>query len=81
MFLIGAVAALVPVCLGGLGDGLEIHSKQFRGVEDPTAGMLCLILRFLLWCRLLCQAQGLYSSVVERQSCKLKVLGSIPSGG
>ena len=24
---------------------------------------------------------GLYSSVVERQSCKLKVLGSIPSGG
>ena len=26
-------------------------------------------------------ARGLYSSVVERQSCKLKVLGSIPSGG
>ena len=25
--------------------------------------------------------QRLYSSVVERQSCKLKVLGSIPSGG
>ena len=25
--------------------------------------------------------QGLYSSVAERQSCKLKVLGSIPSGG
>ena len=25
--------------------------------------------------------RGLYSSVVERQSCKLKVLGSIPSGG
>ena len=25
--------------------------------------------------------QSLYSSVVERQSCKLKVLGSIPSGG
>ena len=24
---------------------------------------------------------GLYSSVAERQSCKLKVLGSIPSGG
>ena len=24
---------------------------------------------------------GLYSSVVERHSCKLKVLGSIPSGG
>ena len=24
---------------------------------------------------------SLYSSVVERQSCKLKVLGSIPSGG
>ena len=26
-------------------------------------------------------ALSLYSSVVERQSCKLKVLGSIPSGG
>ena len=25
--------------------------------------------------------QSLYSSVAERQSCKLKVLGSIPSGG
>ena len=25
--------------------------------------------------------KSLYSSVVERQSCKLKVLGSIPSGG
>ena len=25
--------------------------------------------------------QGPYSSVAERQSCKLKVLGSIPSGG
>ena len=25
--------------------------------------------------------QGLYSSVAERQSCQLKVLGSIPSGG
>ena len=29
----------------------------------------------------ICEAQRLYSSVVERQSCKLKVLGSIPSGG
>ena len=27
------------------------------------------------------QHRRLYSSVVERQSCKLKVLGSIPSGG
>ena len=27
------------------------------------------------------QCPSLYSSVVERQSCKLKVLGSIPSGG
>ena len=26
-------------------------------------------------------AQGLYSPVVERRSCKLMVLGSIPSGG
>ena len=29
----------------------------------------------------LLQIGGLYSSVAERQSCKLKVLGSIPSGG
>ena len=28
-----------------------------------------------------CERYGLYSSVAERQSCKLKVLGSIPSGG
>ena len=49
--------------------------------SNPTAGILCFILLCLLWCRLLCQAQRLYSSVVERQSCKLKVLGSIPSGG
>ena len=28
-----------------------------------------------------CDRHRLYSSVVERQSCKLKVLGSIPSGG
>ena len=31
--------------------------------------------------QILCCKQSLYSSVVERQSCKLKVLGSIPSGG
>ena len=49
--------------------------------SNPTAGILFHILLCLLWCRLLCQAQRLYSSVVERQSCKLKVLGSIPSGG
>ena len=28
-----------------------------------------------------CFRHSLYSSVAERQSCKLKVLGSIPSGG
>ena len=49
--------------------------------SNPTAGILFFIVMFLLWCRLLCQAQRLYSSVVKRQSCKLKVLGSIPSGG
>ena len=32
-------------------------------------------------CSLRLRAKCLYSSVVERQSCKLKVLGSIPSGG
>ena len=30
---------------------------------------------------LILNCECLYSSVVERQSCKLKVLGSIPSGG
>ena len=33
------------------------------------------------WPTRACWLHGLYSSVVERQSCKLKVLGSIPSGG
>ena len=49
--------------------------------STPTAGILCFILLCLLWCRLLCQAQRLYSSVVKRQFCKLKVLGLTPSGG
>ena len=49
--------------------------------SNPTAGILFFILMFLMWCRLLCQAQRLYSSVVQRQSSKLKALGSIPSGG
>ena len=37
----------------------------------------------LLWCKYnsMRDFRCLYSSVVERQSCKLKVLGSIPSGG
>ena len=49
--------------------------------SNPAAGILCLILLCLLWRRLLCQSQRLYGSVVERQSCKLKVLGSIPNRG
>ena len=36
---------------------------------------------FLGWIFVLQDVVSLYSSVVERQSCKLKVLGSIPSGG
>ena len=48
---------------------------------------LCKRIRFvcsvLLWCKYnsMRDFRCLYSSVVERQSCKLKVLGSIPSGG
>ena len=34
-----------------------------------------------VWTMVMHFTQGLYSSVAERQSCKLKVLGSIPSGG
>ena len=33
------------------------------------------------WPHTLHRTKSLYSSVAERQSCKLKVLGSIPSGG
>ena len=49
--------------------------------SNPTAGLLSFILLCLLWCSLLCQAQCPYGSVVQRQSFKLKVLRSIPSGG
>ena len=48
--------------------------------SNPAAGILCFLLLCLLWFRLLCQVQRLYTSVVERQSFKLKVLGSMPSG-
>ena len=34
-----------------------------------------------VWTMVMHFTQGLYSSVAERQSCKLKVLGSIPSEG
>ncbi len=51
------------------------------GCEDAFQVNNCLLsqcapLRDISW-----SAHGLYSSVAERQSCKLKVLGSIPSGG
>ena len=36
---------------------------------------------FVLLCRSLSNARSLYSSVAERQSCKLKVLCPLPSGG
>ena len=45
--------------------------------------MTCSTWLFLEWANIFVMQDvvSLYSSVVERQSCKLKVLGSIPSGG
>ena len=42
------------------------HTRQYLNTTEA-----------LLWPA----SRRLYSSVAERQSCKLKVLGSIPSGG
>ena len=65
------VGVFVMGLVGGLGLGLG------RGVGSLVGLAFGLGEDALL----LCQKHGLYSSVVERQSCKLKVLGSIPSGG
>ena len=44
-------------------------SDQYTKIMIPNMGKLSLL------------TSCLYSSVAERQSCKLKALGSIPSGG
>ena len=44
-------------------------SDQYTKIMIPNIGKLSLL------------TSCLYSSVAERQSCKLKALGSIPSGG
>ena len=52
-----------------LAPGRPIHTVMIPGI----LGLCLLRYRHLI--------MSLYSSVAERQSCKLKVLGSIPSGG
>ena len=52
-----------------------LHRTQIRrGQRAPRLSLVQDTGRLFL-------GRRLYSSVVERQSCKLKVLGSIPSGG
>ena len=60
----------------------DLHSQVARAYAGNKAWQP-VRLGFLLQNQLLrnTYVQGLYSSVAERQSCKLKVLGSIPSGG
>ncbi len=73
----------------GYGDGLGIHWVLPAGVRilslslAPFVAITGVGAQVMLHCAvvsMLGHAQGLYSSVVERQSCKLKVLGSVPSG-
>ena len=54
------------------------QAKASTGRPPPTWAPTCSIRCVCLVAGI---AHGLYSSVAERQSCKLKVLGSIPSGG
>ena len=61
---------------------IEVSStKKGSGAKGGCWQSLVRIGFFLGWIFVLQDVVSLYSSVVERQSCKLKVLGSIPSGG
>ena len=61
--------------------------KQSKVKVPRRACLECGVNVLSVWCVRVKYVQmfeccsSLYSSVVERQSCKLKVLGSIPSGG
>jgi hypothetical protein len=63
--------------------GVDLRSTagNCAWVRTPQLAISDVLLYWRLWRRSVVQAERLYSSVVERQSCKLKVLGSIPSGG
>jgi hypothetical protein len=52
-----------------------VRTPQLAHSLLPSGGLVFRVIAAI------CEAHRLYSSVVERQSCKLKVLGSIPSGG
>ena len=59
--------------------------RMFDALRKAVAAEICvrsclrqLLYRDVSWEEMI---TSLYSSVAERQSCKLKVLGSIPSGG
>ena len=56
-----------------------LRFRQRAMIPHPAGSACCLLPLSLAQCPL--WLASLYSSVVERQSCKLKVLGSIPSGG
>ena len=77
------------------GNKLQFFARNLTDVLNSTICSLCsfihasLMSAFSFLARDACYIiktcneirTGLYSSVAERQSCKLKVLGSIPSGG
>ena len=56
-------------------------NQQRKRSKRRVLTITCSTWLFLEWIFVLQDVVSLYSSVVERQSCKLKVLGSIPSGG
>ena len=60
--------------------GLTYRSSRSRqGIADPLAAYH--VTSVIVFRREAILNNSHYSSVAERQSCKLKVLGSIPSGG
>jgi hypothetical protein len=58
----------------------KLKTKEERS-ERRVRAITCSTWFFLGMVFVFQDVVSLYSSVVERQSCKLKVLGSIPSGG
>ena len=76
----GMCACFVCVCVV-FGSAAILSQSSFPSIQ--SAPLLFGIIRFFMLTAApaVAGSRSLYSSVVERQSCKLKVLGSIPSGG
>lgn len=71
-----------PLGQGGYWDiALAMHMCVPRLLVFICLALVCVLFLQLLIDLRVRGDMRLYSSVVERQSCKLKVLGSIPSGG